>query len=64
MPSNNRVQTVVEHNDRVTGYATSIGWFEHAVGESNEKLKALMGASPGYPGPGFLRPTLNIEFFR
>lgn len=61
MQSNKRVQTVVEHNDRVTGYATSIRWFEHAVGETNEELKALIGASPGCPGPGFLLPTLNDE---
>jgi len=36
MQSNKRVQTVVEHNDRVTWYATPIRWFEHAVGETNE----------------------------
>jgi hypothetical protein len=41
MESNKRVQTVVEHNDRGTGYATSNGRFEHEVGESNEDLKAL-----------------------
>jgi hypothetical protein len=64
MPSNNRAQTVVEHNDRVTGHAPSIEWLEHAVGESNEELKALIGASPGYPGPSFLLLTLNIELFR
>jgi hypothetical protein len=34
------------------------------VGKSNEELKALIGAAPGYPGPGFLLPTLNIELFR
>ena len=34
------------------------------MGESNEELKALNGASPGYPGPGFLLPTLNTELFR
>jgi hypothetical protein len=64
MQSNKRVQTVVEHNDRVTGYATPIRWFEHAVGETNEELKALIGASPGYPGPGFLLLTLNTALFR
>lgn len=64
MQSNKRVQTVVEHNDRVTWYATPIRWFEHAVGETNEELKALIGASPGYPGPGFLLPTLNAELYR
>jgi hypothetical protein len=64
MQSNKRAQTVVEHNDRVTGYATPIRWFEHAVGETNEELKALIGASPGYPEPGFPLLTLNTALFR
>src|ERR1043165_8349341 len=37
-----RKATVVEHNDRITGYATSIGFLGHAGGESNEDLKSLM----------------------
>jgi GNAT superfamily N-acetyltransferase len=56
--------TVVEHDGRVTGYATVVGWFGHAVGESNEELKALIGAAPAYLGPGFLLPTRNTELFR
>jgi predicted N-acetyltransferase YhbS len=56
--------TVVEHDGRVTGYATAVGWFAHAVGESNEELKALIGAAPAYLGPGFLLPTRNTELFR
>jgi len=31
--------TVVEHDGRITGYATTIGFFGHAVGETNEDLK-------------------------
>jgi hypothetical protein len=34
---------VVEHLRRVTGYATEIGHFAHAVGETNDDLKALIG---------------------
>jgi GNAT superfamily N-acetyltransferase len=56
--------TVVEHGGRITGYATLIGFFGHAVGESNEDLKALIGAAPSFPGPGFLLPTRNGELFR
>jgi hypothetical protein len=56
--------TLVEHDGRVTGYATAVGWFAHAVGESNEELKALIGAAPAYLGPGFLLPTRNTELFR
>lgn len=56
--------TVVEHNGRVTGYATIIGFFGHAVGETNEDMKALIGAAKEFAGPGFLLPTRNSELFR
>jgi hypothetical protein len=55
---------VVEHDGRITGHATAIGWLAHAVGESNAELKALIGAAPAYVGPGFLLPTRNTELFR
>lgn len=55
---------VVEHDSRITGYATAVGFFAHAVGESNEELKALIGAASAYLGPGFLLPTRNTELFR
>jgi GNAT superfamily N-acetyltransferase len=55
---------VVEHDGRVTGYATNIGYFAHAVGRTNEELKALIGAAPAFTGPGFLLPTRNAELFR
>ena len=56
--------TVVEHGGRITGYTTMIGFFGHTVGESNEELKALIGAAPAFPGPGFLLPTRNSEVLR
>lgn len=55
--------TVVEHLGRITGYATGIGFFVHAVGETNEDLKALIGATPAFLGPGFLLPTRNHDLF-
>jgi predicted N-acetyltransferase YhbS len=55
---------VVENDDRITGYATVIGFLGHAVGENNEDLKALIGAAPGFAGPGFLLPTRNSELLR
>jgi GNAT superfamily N-acetyltransferase len=55
---------VVEHDGRITGYATAVGFFAHVVGESNAELKALIGAAPAYVGPGFLLPTRNSELFR
>jgi hypothetical protein len=48
-----RTATLVEHNRRVTGYATMVGFFGHAVGENNEDLKALIGGPPFSPVRGF-----------
>ena len=56
--------TVVRHRGRITGYATEIGLFAHAVGESNEDLKALIGAAAAFTGPGFLVPTRNHDVWR
>ncbi|MDQ4101617.1 MAG: GNAT family N-acetyltransferase [Thermoproteota archaeon] len=55
---------VVEHNGRITGYSTAIGFLGHSVGETNEELKALIGAAGEFLGPGFLLPTRNAELFR
>ena len=55
--------TVVEHQGRITGYATEVAFFGHAVGETNEDLKALIGAAPAFGGPGFLVPTRNHDLF-
>ena len=56
--------TVVERLGRITGYATVIAFFGHAVGESNDDLRALIGAAPILLGPGILVPTRNGELFR
>ena len=58
------VAAVVERDGRVTGYATGVGFFGHAVGESDEDLEALIGAAPSFPGPGFLLPTRHGGLFR
>jgi GNAT superfamily N-acetyltransferase len=56
--------TVVLRQGRVTGYATIIGFFGHAVGATNEDLQALIAATPTIAGSGFLLPTRNSELFR
>jgi predicted N-acetyltransferase YhbS len=56
--------SVVEHGGRITGYATPIALFGHAVGDTNEDLKALIGAAPDFSDSGFLLPTRNSELFR
>jgi len=58
-----KTATVVERAGHVTGYATSVAFFGHAVGETNEALKALIGAARAFGGPGFLVPTRNGELF-
>jgi len=55
---------VVEHERGITGYATIIGFFGHAVGETNNDIKALIGAAKEFVGPGFLLPTRNGDLFR
>lgn len=55
---------VVIHGGRITGYTTAIGFFGHAVAETNADLKALVAAAPAIAGPGFLLPTRNAELFR
>jgi predicted N-acetyltransferase YhbS len=56
--------TVVEHGGRITGYATQIGFFGHAVGETNDALKALIGAAHAFPSLGFLLPARNGDLAR
>src|SRR6185437_702708 len=56
--------SVVEHDGRITGYATTLGFFGHAVGESNSELQALIGAAQTFAGPGFLLPIRNAKLFR
>ncbi|MEU7135087.1 GNAT family N-acetyltransferase [Streptomyces sp. NPDC046261] len=48
---------VSEHDGRITGYATDLSFFAHAVGESTEDIKALIAAAPAFGGPGILVPA-------
>ncbi|MFD7235894.1 GNAT family N-acetyltransferase [Streptomyces syringium] len=50
---------VTEHDGRVTGYATDLSFFAHAVGESTDDIKALIAAAPAFGGPGILVPARN-----
>jgi predicted N-acetyltransferase YhbS len=56
--------TVVERAGRLTGYATAVAFFGHAVGETNGDIKALIAAAPVFLGPGFIVPTRNGELMR
>jgi predicted N-acetyltransferase YhbS len=56
--------SVVEHEGRITGYATDLAFFAHAVGETNRELMALIGAAPAFGGPGILVPVRNAPLFQ
>ena len=55
---------VVERAGRITGYATPVAFFGHAVAETNDDLKALIAAAASFPGPGVLVPVRNGELMR
>jgi predicted N-acetyltransferase YhbS len=55
---------VVEHDGRISGYTAGLSFFSHSVGESLDDLKALIGAAPGFGGPGVLVPMRESALFR
>jgi GNAT superfamily N-acetyltransferase len=55
---------VVVRDGRITGYATFVGFFGHAVGLADEDVMALIAAAPAFLGPGFLVPTRNARLLR
>ncbi len=55
---------IVERLGRITGYSTGIGFFNHAIGETNDDLKAVIAAAQTILGPGFFVPSRNGELFR
>jgi GNAT superfamily N-acetyltransferase len=55
---------VVERQGRITGYASSIAFYGHAVAETNPDLQAMVAAADSFAGPGILVPSRNSELFR
>jgi predicted N-acetyltransferase YhbS len=56
--------SVVEQRGSITGYTTGIGFFSHLVAETNDDLKALIGAARHIEGPGLIVPTRNAALLR
>ncbi len=56
--------TVVERVGRITGYASSVAFFGHTVGETNGDVQALLASAGEFGGPGILVPTRNAALFR
>ncbi|MEU0740860.1 GNAT family N-acetyltransferase [Streptomyces sp. NPDC006134] len=50
---------VVERAGRLTGYATDLAFFAHAVAETTADLQALIASAPAFGGPGILVPARN-----
>ena len=55
---------VAESGGRITAYASSLAFFGHAVGETNESLEALIAAAPAFHSSGILVPTRNAGLFQ
>jgi len=55
---------VVERLDKITGYSTGIGFFDHAIGATTDDLEALIAAAQTIMGPGFFVPSRNADLFR
>lgn len=56
--------TVVERNGRITGYASALAFFSHALAETTPDLQAMIAAADSFGGPGILVPSRNAELFR
>ena len=56
--------SVVEFDGVIAGYTTGVGFLGHFVALTNTGLKALIGASTHFSGPGFLLPSRNAEVLR
>ncbi|MEU9013432.1 GNAT family N-acetyltransferase [Streptomyces sp. NPDC048479] len=52
---------VVEHDGRITGYATDLAFFAHAVGETTTEIRALIASAAAFGGPGILVPASNSQ---
>ncbi len=50
---------VVERAGRITGYASALAFFGHAVAETNLDLQALIASADSFGGPGILVPSRN-----
>ena len=55
---------LVEHDGRISGYATDFGFFGHAAAETSRDLMALIGSASAFSGPGILVPLRNAPLFQ
>ena len=56
--------SIVEYDGMINGYTTQVGFLGHTIASTNTGLKALIGASAIFSGPGFLLPSRNADVLR
>lgn len=54
---------VVERGGQVRGYASLVGFFGHAAGETDADIAALIAGAGTFHGPGILVPMRNAPLF-
>jgi N-acetylglutamate synthase-like GNAT family acetyltransferase len=54
----------IDKHGSISGYATGVGFFGHAVAKTNEDLKALVSSAPVIQGHGFFAPARNADLVR
>jgi predicted N-acetyltransferase YhbS len=54
---------VVEREGRITGYASALAFFGHAMAETNLDMQGLIASADSFGGPGILVPTRNSALF-
>ena len=54
----------IDKHGSISGYATGVGFFRHAVAKTNEGLKALVSSAPVIRGHGFFAPARNADLVR
>jgi predicted N-acetyltransferase YhbS len=55
---------VAERETRITGYASELAFFGHAMAETNLDLQALIASVDSFGGPGILVPSRNSALFQ
>ena len=55
---------VVERDNRITGYASALAFYGHAIAESNTDMQAILASAETFSGAGILIPTRNSALLR
>jgi hypothetical protein len=59
-----KTANVVDRNGRIFRVYDRYGFFGHAIGETNEDMKGLMGTATRIAGPGLFLPSRHAALVR